>query len=65
MSKVTDATTASGADGTWFKVAEDGYNAATKTWGDVRSSPSTRNKSLTTLDAPECQLWQARLRGSI
>ena len=35
MSKVEDATTATGASGEWFKVAEDGYDAATKTWGEV------------------------------
>ncbi|KAH6684371.1 glycoside hydrolase family 61 protein [Halenospora varia] len=32
MSKVTDAKTNVG-DGSWFKVAEDGYNTATKKWG--------------------------------
>ncbi|KAH7318963.1 glycoside hydrolase family 61 protein H [Rhexocercosporidium sp. MPI-PUGE-AT-0058] len=34
MSKVDDATTADGSTGTWFKVAEDGYDAATKKWAD-------------------------------
>lgn len=36
MSKVDDATTADGTTGTWFKVAEDGYDAATGKWADVR-----------------------------
>ncbi|PVH72731.1 lytic polysaccharide monooxygenase, partial [Cadophora sp. DSE1049] len=34
MSKVDDATTADGSTGTWFKVAEDGYDAATGKWAD-------------------------------
>ncbi|KAH9205848.1 glycosyl hydrolase family 61-domain-containing protein [Leptodontidium sp. 2 PMI_412] len=34
MSKVDDATTADGTTGTWFKVAEDGYDAATGKWAD-------------------------------
>ncbi|KAH7389166.1 glycoside hydrolase family 61 protein [Cadophora sp. MPI-SDFR-AT-0126] len=34
MSKVDDATTADGSAGTWFKVAEDGYDAATGKWAD-------------------------------
>ncbi len=34
MSKVTDATTDTGS-GSWFKVAEEGYNPTTKKWGTV------------------------------
>ena len=33
MSKVDDATTAAGSDGSWFKVDEFGYDAGSKTWG--------------------------------
>ncbi|KAK0130467.1 hypothetical protein ONS96_000986 [Cadophora gregata f. sp. sojae] len=34
MSKVDDATKADASAGTWFKVAEDGYDSATKKWAD-------------------------------
>ncbi|KAK3322799.1 glycosyl hydrolase family 61-domain-containing protein [Apodospora peruviana] len=33
MSKVTDATSADGSSGSWFKVDEFGYSADNKTWG--------------------------------
>lgn len=38
LSKVSDAKTNVG-DGSWFKVAEDGYNTATKKWGTVCLPP--------------------------
>lgn len=39
MSKVADATTNVG-DGSWFKVSEQGYDVATKTWAVVRNDPN-------------------------
>lgn len=48
MSKVSDATTVTGAEGTWFKVAEDDYDPVTKTWGDVRHSHISSRQNLLT-----------------
>lgn len=35
MAAVTDATTADPTTAKWFKVSEEGYDAATQTWADV------------------------------
>jgi len=46
MSKVSSATTDAGA-GPWFKVAEDGYDVPTKTWGTQTLNSNCGHRSFT------------------
>jgi cellulase len=41
MAAVTDATTADPTAAKWFKVFEEGYDAATKEWSDASLPPHT------------------------
>jgi cellulase len=46
MSAVSDATTADGSS-SWFKVAEDGYDVATKTWGTMNLNTNCGKQTFT------------------
>ncbi|KAK4149260.1 glycoside hydrolase [Chaetomidium leptoderma] len=47
MSKVDDASSADGASGSWFKVDELGYDAASKTWGTDKLNANCGKREFT------------------
>ncbi|KAI6708834.1 hypothetical protein PZA11_005883 [Diplocarpon coronariae] len=47
MAAVTDATSADPAAAKWFKVAEEGYDAATKVWADTTLNDNCGKKDFT------------------
>lgn len=47
MGKVDDATTADGSGPIWFKVDEEGYDVATKTWGTMTLNDNCGKREFT------------------